>query len=134
LQVERAPDLQTESPADSRLTVPIVQAPIGGAAGPRLVAAAANAGALAVLPIWFGTPKAAIDAIERTRALTDKPFAVNLRADLNQDGHIAAALEAGVTTIHLFWGDPASAIAANSPGRRAHDRDGQRSGHEPRPR
>ena len=83
---------------------------MGGAAGPRLVAAAANAGALAVLPIWFGTPKAATDAIEQTRALTDKPFAVNLRADLNQDGHIAAALEAGVTTIHLFWGDPASAM------------------------
>jgi nitronate monooxygenase len=94
------------------LAVPIVQAPMGGAAGPRLVAAAANAGALAILPIWVGPPAAATEAIMRTRALTQKPFAVNLRADLVQTDHIAAAIAAGVSLVHLFWGDLAPSMPA----------------------
>ena len=103
--------LQTEFTRRFALSVPIVQAPMGGAAGPRLVAASANAGALAILPIWFGTPAAASNVINQTRALTDRPFAVNLRADLKQDDLILAALDAGIATIHLFWGDPASSMA-----------------------
>jgi nitronate monooxygenase len=102
--------LQTEFTRRFALSLPIVQAPMGGAAGPKLIAAAADAGALAILPIWFGTPAAASDVIGLTRALTDKPFAVNLRADLKQDDHIAAALDAGITTFHFFWGDPAPAM------------------------
>jgi NAD(P)H-dependent flavin oxidoreductase YrpB (nitropropane dioxygenase family) len=94
------------------LTVPIVLAPMGGVAGPRLVAAAANAGALAILPIWFGSPAAATNAIARTRALTKKSFAVNLRADLAQHDLIAAAIDGGVSIIHLFWGDPAPSMPA----------------------
>lgn len=84
---------------------------MGGAAGPRLVSAAADVGALAILPVWFVTPAAMSDIINQTRALTDRPFAVNLRADLRQSDHISAALDAGITTIHLFWGDPAPAMA-----------------------
>jgi len=109
---ELRPIIQTEFTREFALSVPIVQAPMGGAAGPRLVAAAADAGALAILPIWFGTPTAARDAINQTRALTRKPFAVNLRADLEQSDHIAVALDAGIETFHFFWGDPASAMAA----------------------
>ena len=93
------------------LRVPLVQAPMGGVAGPPLVAAAANAGAFGMLPIWFLPPPVAVELIEATRARTDKPFAVNLRADLVQLDHIAAALEAGITIIHLFWGDPAPSMA-----------------------
>jgi len=85
---------------------------MGGAAGPRLVAAAANAGALAILPIWFGPPEAARAAIGRTRELTTRPFAVNLRADLRQDDHISTAIDAGISLFHLFWGDPAPAMPA----------------------
>ena len=33
------------------ITIPVVQAPIGGAAGPRLAAAVSNAGGLGTLPI-----------------------------------------------------------------------------------
>jgi NAD(P)H-dependent flavin oxidoreductase YrpB (nitropropane dioxygenase family) len=103
---------QTEFTRRFGLAVPIVQAPMGGAAGPKLVAAAANAGALAILPIWFGTPAAAAEVIDKTSNLTSRPFAVNLRADLNQDDLIAAALDAGILTFHLFWGDPASSMPA----------------------
>lgn len=94
------------------LEVPIVQAPMGGAAGPKLVAAAANAGALAILPIWFGSADAATEAINKTRQLTDSPFAVNLRADLRRDDLISAAVHGGVSLFHLFWGDPAPAMPA----------------------
>ena len=104
--------LQNDFTRAFALTVPIVQAPMGGAAGPKLVAAAANAGALAILPIWFGTLTAAADAIVRTRALTPMPFAVNLRADLVQTDLISAAIENGVSLIHLFWGDPAASMPA----------------------
>lgn len=96
------------------LSVPIVQAPMGGAAGPRLVAAAADAGALAILPVWFGTPTAASNVINQTRALTRKPFAVNLRADLEQSGHIAAALDAGIEIFHLIRRAGARMIATVS--------------------
>jgi NAD(P)H-dependent flavin oxidoreductase YrpB (nitropropane dioxygenase family) len=85
---------------------------MGGAAGPRLVAAAADAGALAILPLWFATPAVATEIIDKTSTLTNKPFAVNLRADLRQDDLIAAALDAGILTFHLFWGDPASSMPA----------------------
>jgi NAD(P)H-dependent flavin oxidoreductase YrpB (nitropropane dioxygenase family) len=94
------------------LRLPIVQAPMGGAAGPTLVAAAANTGALGILPIWFGPPAAAKDAIVRTQRLTAKPFAVNLRADLVQTGLIEAATDCGVSIVHLFWGDPAKSMPA----------------------
>lgn len=90
---------------------PIVQAPMGGAAGPRLVAAVAEAGALGVLPIWSMSPRAAAEAIEATRAMTGARFAVNLRADLAMHDHIAAAADRGVDLVHLFWGDPAASAA-----------------------
>ena len=88
----------------------VVQAPMGGAAGPRLVAASADSGALAILPIWVGPPAAATALIRQTQSLTQKSFAVNLRADLEQLDHIAAATAAGVSLVHLFWGDPASSM------------------------
>jgi NAD(P)H-dependent flavin oxidoreductase YrpB (nitropropane dioxygenase family) len=92
------------------LRVPIVQAPMGGVAGPALVSAAANAGALGVLPIWYLPPEAAVALVQQTRTLTDRPFAVNVRADLHQADLIAAALDAGASMVHLFWGDPAASM------------------------
>lgn len=93
------------------LKAPIVQGPMGGVAGPRLVAAVAEAGGLGVLPIWYLTPAEATETIRATRALTRKPFAVNVRADLVQTDLISAAIDAGIGTIHLFWGDPAPSMA-----------------------
>ncbi len=92
------------------VTAPIVQGPMGGVSGPTLVAAVANAGGLGMLPIWFQPIEATTQTIAETKALTDRPFAVNLRADLHQNDHIAAALDAGIKIIHLFWGDPSSAM------------------------
>src|SRR3546814_4252894 len=64
-------------------------------AGAKMVAAAANAGALGNLPIWFVPMEAGRAMIRETRALTKKPFAINLRADLNQTELISMAIDEG---------------------------------------
>jgi len=63
------------------LEVPIVQAPLaGGPSTPELAAAVAGAGGLGFIAGGYRTPEGLRDAIARTRALTDRPFGVNLFA------------------------------------------------------
>ena len=64
---------------------PIVQAPMGGGPStPELVAAVSNAGGLGSLGAPYLAPEQILDAIQRVRALTDRPFAVNLFAGAYQ--------------------------------------------------
>jgi NAD(P)H-dependent flavin oxidoreductase YrpB (nitropropane dioxygenase family) len=65
---------------------PIVQTGMGWVAGPRLVSAAANAGALGVLASATMTPDQLKSAIREVRSRTDAPFGVNLRADAGDAG------------------------------------------------
>jgi NAD(P)H-dependent flavin oxidoreductase YrpB (nitropropane dioxygenase family) len=60
---------------------PVVQTGMGWVAGPRLVSAAANAGALAVLASATMSLARLREAIREVRSRTDAPFGVNLRAD-----------------------------------------------------
>lgn len=60
------------------LATPIFQAPMAGVATPALAAAASNAGALGGLGLGAAPPEAARAQIRETRALTGRPFAVNL--------------------------------------------------------
>jgi nitronate monooxygenase len=61
--------------------LPIIQAPMGGGPStPELVAAVSNAGGLGSLGAPYLTPQQILDAVRRIRALTNKPFAVNLFA------------------------------------------------------
>ncbi|MFD5797657.1 NAD(P)H-dependent flavin oxidoreductase [Streptomyces diastatochromogenes] len=60
---------------------PIVQTGMGWVAGPRLVSAAANAGALGILASATMTVDQLRDAIREVRRRTRAPFGVNLRAD-----------------------------------------------------
>lgn len=57
---------------------PIIQAPMAGVATPELVAAVSNAGGLGSLGIGASSVAQAREMIERTRALTSKPFNVNV--------------------------------------------------------
>jgi NAD(P)H-dependent flavin oxidoreductase YrpB (nitropropane dioxygenase family) len=98
--------------AEFGISVPLIQGPMGGVSGPRLVAAVANSGALGVLPIWADSLADAQSLIEQTQLLTSKAFAVNLRADLKQLEHIAMAADMGVKMFHLFWGDPSDSAAS----------------------
>ncbi|MFJ2758124.1 NAD(P)H-dependent flavin oxidoreductase [Nocardioides sp. NPDC087217] len=60
---------------------PIVQTGMGWVAGPRLVSATANAGALGILASATMTLDELEKAIVEVKGRTDKPFGVNLRAD-----------------------------------------------------
>jgi nitronate monooxygenase len=60
---------------------PIIQAPMGGGPStPELVAAVSNAGGLGSLGAPYLTPDQISQAIRQIRALTDRPFNVNLFA------------------------------------------------------
>ncbi|MET9517187.1 nitronate monooxygenase [Streptomyces sp. NPDC002994] len=60
---------------------PIVQTGMGWVAGPRLVSASANAGALGILASATMTTEQLRHAVREVKSRTDAPFGVNLRAD-----------------------------------------------------
>ncbi|HCA84562.1 MAG TPA: 2-nitropropane dioxygenase [Streptomyces sp.] len=60
---------------------PIVQTGMGWVAGPRLVTAAAEAGALGILASATMTVDQLRSAVREVKSRTDAPFGVNLRAD-----------------------------------------------------
>ena len=60
---------------------PIVQTGMGWVAGPRLVAATANAGGLGILASATMTYDELVSAIHEVKSRTQAPFGVNLRAD-----------------------------------------------------
>ncbi|MFF9455747.1 NAD(P)H-dependent flavin oxidoreductase [Streptomyces flaveolus] len=60
---------------------PIVQTGMGWVAGPRLVSAAADAGALGILASATMTAERLRSAVREVKSRTDAPFGVNLRAD-----------------------------------------------------
>ena len=63
------------------LDVPIVQAPMaGGPSTPALAAAVSDAGGLGFLAAGYKTPEAFAEDLAATRALTARPFGVNLFA------------------------------------------------------
>ncbi|MFF3738430.1 NAD(P)H-dependent flavin oxidoreductase [Streptomyces sp. NPDC002566] len=65
---------------------PIVQTGMGWVAGPRLVSAVANAGALGVLASATMTVDGLREAIREVKSRTAAPFGVNLRADARDAG------------------------------------------------
>jgi nitronate monooxygenase len=72
---------QSDFLSDLGIKHPIIQAPMaGGPSTPELVAAVCNAGALGSLGSAYSTPEQIAADITKVRALTDKPFNVNLFA------------------------------------------------------
>ncbi|MEV4742970.1 nitronate monooxygenase [Streptomyces sp. NPDC049555] len=63
------------------VTHPLVQTGMGWVAGPRLVAATAEAGALGILGGATMSPAALRAAVREVASRTGRPFGVNLRAD-----------------------------------------------------
>ncbi|MEX0171123.1 NAD(P)H-dependent flavin oxidoreductase [Streptomyces sp. LMG1-1-1.1] len=60
---------------------PVVQTGMGWVAGPRLVSATADAGALGILASATMTVEQLRSAVREVKSRTDAPFGVNLRAD-----------------------------------------------------
>jgi NAD(P)H-dependent flavin oxidoreductase YrpB (nitropropane dioxygenase family) len=96
---------------------PILSAGIGAGARAELVAAVSNAGGFGVLGASGVPPDALRREVARTRALTDRPFGINIiiaedhDADADEDRafvleQMRAAAAAGATAVVFFWGDP----------------------------
>ena len=92
------------------IDIPIVLAPMGGAVAPRLAAAVSNAGALGTLPLWRSKIETLRSAVQKTRSLTAKPFAVNLNMEFPQAERLEACLEEKVPVISFFWRDPGDLV------------------------
>ena len=76
---------------------PLVQTGMGWVAGPRLVSATANAGALGILASATMTTDRLRDAVREVKSRTREPFGVNLRADATDAGdRVRIMIEEGV--------------------------------------
>ena len=80
--------------------------PCGRAGGAGLAAAVSEAGGLGTIALWLAEIGTLRTRIREMKSLTTKPFAVNLRLDLDADARLDACLEEGVRIISMFWGDP----------------------------
>jgi NAD(P)H-dependent flavin oxidoreductase YrpB (nitropropane dioxygenase family) len=88
------------------IDVPIIQAPMGGAVGPALASAVSNAGGLGMLVLWRHDPEMMRQQIRETRALTSKPFGVNLNLEFPQEERLEVCLHEKVPVISFFWREP----------------------------
>ena len=95
--------LRTPLCAQLGIEHPIIQAPIGGAAIPELAAAVSEAGALGMLTMTSADD----DWIRRTfasmRALTARPFGVNLILEEEQRAQLETCLAEGARIVSYFW-------------------------------
>jgi NAD(P)H-dependent flavin oxidoreductase YrpB (nitropropane dioxygenase family) len=91
--------------------LPIIQAPMGGAGGPTLAAAVSNAGGLGML-----APRADIETVRRqireTRALTSRPFGVNLNLDFPQEERLGTVATMPLVPAMVDAVSPAPVVAA----------------------
>ncbi|MFC5345509.1 NAD(P)H-dependent flavin oxidoreductase [Brevundimonas staleyi] len=91
------------------LSVPILQAPMAGVSTPRMAAAVSNAGALGGIAVGATDAEGATAMMAETRALTDRPFNVNLfvHADPTPDPVVEAAwLDALAPSFAAYGAEP----------------------------
>ncbi|MFJ8080520.1 NAD(P)H-dependent flavin oxidoreductase [Streptomyces sp. NPDC096205] len=92
---------------------PIVQTGMGWVAGPRLVSATANAGALGILASATMTVDGLREAIREVKSRTDAPFGVNLRADAADAGdRVRLILDEGVRVASFALAPSPELVAA----------------------
>jgi NAD(P)H-dependent flavin oxidoreductase YrpB (nitropropane dioxygenase family) len=90
---------------------PVFQAAIGGAAGPRLVAAVSGAGGLGTLGLSAYGADEVRARIRQVRQQTRRPFAGNVVLAYDIAAQIEVMLEERVPVVSVFWGDPAPIAA-----------------------
>jgi nitronate monooxygenase len=76
------------------IELPIIQGPLGGLSTQRLAAAVSNFGGLGSFGAHALTPSAIGDVIAEIRALTTKPFAMNLWVSMEDEGARTAGADA----------------------------------------
>ncbi len=95
---------------------PIISAPMGpDLSGHALVGAVSEAGGFGLLQAQFASPAVFRDEIRKTRAVTSKPFGMNLLLHFPIEEQFAICLEESVAAVSFFWGDPSPYVE------RAHD-------------
>jgi len=90
--------------------LPIIQAPVGSAAGADLCAAVSNAGGLGSMALTWRKPDAARELVLEVRGKTDRTFFANFVLHF-EPRSLGAALDAGVPMITFSWGDPGPYVA-----------------------
>jgi NAD(P)H-dependent flavin oxidoreductase YrpB (nitropropane dioxygenase family) len=84
--------------------IPLMQAPIGPAATPELVAAVSRTGALGTLAASWTDPHVLGEQIRQIAASTDQPFCVNLVLAFDQHDRLEVVIEEGVSVVSFSWG------------------------------
>lgn len=87
--------------------IPVIQAPMGWIARSQLAAAVSNAGGLGIIETSSGELDAVRDEIRKMRALTDKPFGVNIaQAFVRDPGIVNFVIDQGVRFVTTSAGNP----------------------------
>lgn len=84
--------------------MPILQAPIGSAAGANLCAAVSNAGGIGSVSLTWRDESEAEILLTKIRSLTNKNFSVNFVLHF-EPKCLSTALDAGVPILTFSWGD-----------------------------
>src|SRR3984957_18292993 len=85
------------------LTTPIVNAGMAMIARPALAAAVCEAGGLGTIGSDINPPDALRNLIRHTKALTKRPFGVDLIGDFVTDEHVSVLIEEQVALAIFFW-------------------------------
>ncbi len=85
------------------LTTPIVNAGMAMVARPALAAAVCEAGGLGTIGCDINPPDVLCDLVRQTKALTKRPFGVDLIGDFVTEEHISVLIEEQVALAIFFW-------------------------------
>jgi NAD(P)H-dependent flavin oxidoreductase YrpB (nitropropane dioxygenase family) len=88
------------------LSTPLINAGMAMVAGPELAAAVSNAGGLGMLGGAMVAPDGLKAMFAATRALTDRPFGIDLIGDFIVDDHLDILIEERVPLVVFFWTIP----------------------------
>ena len=104
--------LQTQLSKSLNLETPLINAGMAFVAGPALAAAVSNAGGLGMLGTGMAPPEGLRQMIRATRALTSRPFGVDLIGTFAEVGHIDVLIEEALPVAVFFWDLPTADAAA----------------------
>jgi enoyl-[acyl-carrier protein] reductase II len=101
------PKIETRVTALLGIEQPIIQGAMAWLSEPELVAAVSNEGGLGVLGASIMSADEFEPFVERTKALTDRPFGVNFPLVLGEyDRHLEMCLDHGVRIVAVSAGSP----------------------------
>ena len=85
------------------LTTPIVNAGMAMIARPALAAAVCEAGGLGTIGSDINPPDVLRDLVRKTKALTRRPFGIDLIGNFVTDEHVSVLVEEKVALAIFFW-------------------------------